>query len=96
MHQHYRDSNGAKYCDIDSDQLSRYIAISILSLSPNHVASRHVCMYTCIQVIINILAPIEIRHSVKSLELNNGQLQCFVECPVRETTNGSVPDAGKN
>ena len=35
MHQHYRDSNGAKYRDIDSDQLSRYIAISILSLSPN-------------------------------------------------------------
>ena len=35
MHQHYRDSNGAKYRDIDSDELSRYIAISILSLSPS-------------------------------------------------------------
>ena len=36
MHQHYRDSNGAKYRDIDSDELSRYITISILSLSPTH------------------------------------------------------------
>ena len=35
MHKYYRDSNGAKYRDIDSDLLSRYIAISILSLSPN-------------------------------------------------------------
>ena len=40
-----------------------------------------VCMYTCIQVIINNLAPIEIQHGVQNLELNNGQLQCFVECP---------------
>ena len=27
MHQHYCDSNGAKYRDINSNQLSRYIAI---------------------------------------------------------------------
>ena len=47
----------------------------------NYVASIHVCMYTCIQLIINIIAPIDIQHGVKSLELNNGQLQCFVECP---------------
>ena len=30
-------------------------------LGIHYVASRHVCMYTCIQVIINILTPIEIR-----------------------------------
>ena len=35
MHQHYHKSNGAKHRDIDSDELSRYIAILILSLTPN-------------------------------------------------------------
>ena len=61
-----------------------------------YVASRHVCMYACVQVIINILLPIDIRHGVRSLELNNDQLQSFVECPVREITNGSGADTGKS
>ena len=46
---------------------------------------RHVCIYACVQVIINILAPIVIRHGVRSFQLNDGQLQHFVECP------GSIP-----
>ena len=34
---------------------------------------------------INILVPIITRHGVRSFKLNDGQLQCFVECP------GSIP-----
>ena len=35
IHQDYHDSDTAKYRDIDSNQLSRYIAVSILSLRPS-------------------------------------------------------------
>ena len=55
--------------------------IVTIILHIHYVASRHVCMYACIQVITNILTLIEIQHGVRSLELNNGQLQHFVECP---------------
>ena len=40
-----------------------------------------VCTHAFKLRIINILTAIEIQHGVRSLELNNGQLQPFIECP---------------
>ena len=57
--------------------------VVIIILCIHYIASRHVCVCThAFKLrIINIFAPIEIRHGVRSLELNNGQLQLFIECP---------------
>ena len=56
------------------------------------------CVYTHLFKlrIINILAPIEIRHGVRSLELNNGQLQLFVECPSSISFRQSRPFIGRS
>ena len=42
-------------------------------------------MYTWVQIIIDILVPIISQHGIKSFELNNGQLQSFIECAPFDT-----------
>ena len=50
-----------------------------------------ICTHAFKLHIINILTPIEIRHGVRSLELNNGQLQLFVEGPSSISFRHSSP-----